>query len=183
MDSCGKGSACGAAFLIVQAHHDFCDYNAMPTGIEKGFHDYESVCANAGCAIKRQYIDSLPLCETEVGTITCDASGLPDQQSARSALMDKDANCNAICDQNGCKEAFMKVLYYHDSCEADEVDPELETALHTYEGTCTEGGLAACNIVEKAFEANECNGVSNLDADGNLKGGGDRKRRSEFKCP
>jgi hypothetical protein len=185
-ESCDKGSECGEAFQLVQAHHDFCDYSAMPTGIETGFHSYESVCNKAGCAISRMFIDDLPQCDDPVngvGPIECltDEKPNPDQTTVRIALEDKTNDCNSACGGDTCKKAFMKVLYYHDKCAADEIEEELEIGLHAYEGTCTKNGLAACNVAAEAFSANECKGVSNLDKDGKLKP--KRARRAEFQCP
>ena len=52
-------------FFIMQAHHDYCDHDTLPTGAEKYFHDWESHCLN--CAIKRNYETTLKDCPA----VTC----------------------------------------------------------------------------------------------------------------
>ena len=47
-------------FFILQAHHDYCDHDVLPTDSEKYFHDWEEYCLN--CVISRNYEATLKAC-------------------------------------------------------------------------------------------------------------------------
>ena len=71
---CKAGDADGVMthqvdFFIMQAHHDYCDHDTLPTGAEKIFHDWEAHCLN--CVIKRNYDPTLSDCVVP----TCSNSG------------------------------------------------------------------------------------------------------------
>ena len=55
-------------FFIMQAHHDYCDHDTLPTGAEKIFHDWEAHCLN--CVIKREDDDNLADCPAAPARLT-----------------------------------------------------------------------------------------------------------------
>jgi len=53
---------CQQAFLVIQAHHDYCPHDTLTSYEEKLFHDWESKCN--GCLIRRKYDSTLDTCPT-----------------------------------------------------------------------------------------------------------------------
>merc|ERR1711975_26039 len=59
---CHDHKECADAFLVIQAHHDFCPTDTMTEAQEKLLHDFEAGCA--GCDISRPYNAALNMCST-----------------------------------------------------------------------------------------------------------------------
>merc|ERR1719364_423336 len=51
---------CAQAFLIIQAHHDYCPHDTLTRYEEELFHAWESKCE--GCSIRRRYNAALNAC-------------------------------------------------------------------------------------------------------------------------
>merc|ERR1712054_272177 len=52
--------ACVPNYYVMQAHHDHCLHDSLPTGIEKALHDYEHFYDD--CFVKRQFNAALSAC-------------------------------------------------------------------------------------------------------------------------
>jgi len=133
---------CREKFLIVQAHHDHCLHDQVPTEIEQHFHYYEAKYDD--CLIQRQYDPDYDPCP---GVTCSDTSAM---QSATDTLMN---GCGikpgTTCTDVGCKAAFQLVLMVHDTCTETELPHELEIALHDAEPVCES---AICNTAATTFD-------------------------------
>jgi hypothetical protein len=149
-DGCGASEAacdanehCAKSYRIVQAHHDHCAHDFLPTAIEQGFHVYEEACAEHACAIAKQFDANQAACPT----VTCS------DQVAQQAAVDALAGCEADCSSTACSDAFKTVVAFHDTCEEDDLIADIEHEIHEFEEVCED---AACNTIAAPFDAMEC---------------------------
>jgi hypothetical protein len=125
----------------MQAHHDHCLHDQLPTNIEQALHDFEHNYDD--CFIKRQYNAALSACPA----VTC-----TDQTPLNNAIVALGNGCNTktLCDSTAtCKDAIKKVLMYHDICPEDSLPDTIERALHDYEEPCED---QLCNSAPAAFD-------------------------------
>jgi len=132
---------CQDNYYLMQAHHDHCLHDQLPTDIEKALHDFEHNYDD--CFVKRQYNSALSACPA----VTCSS-----QAPLNQAIVDLDAGCNtkSLCDASAtCKAAIKTVLMYHDTCPEDSLPDTIERALHDYEEPCEDH---LCNSASAAFD-------------------------------
>jgi hypothetical protein len=133
---------CVHNYHVMQAHHDHCLHDQLPTGIEKKLHDYEHFYDD--CFVKRQFDAELTTCPK----VDCsDATAM----TKAIATLQAPGNCNTTqaCADTTCANAIKIVLAVHDLCPEDKLPNNLETALHDYEEPCE---AQLCNTAEKAFD-------------------------------
>ena len=130
----------------MQAHHDYCPYDALPANTEKTLHLYEHEFED--CYIQRQYDPALKPCPA-----------FPCGEDAKQGLIDDGqtlfTNCNSTCDSDECTAAFQRILMAHDTCDEDDLPGVVETTLHDFEEVCE---AAICNTVADTYDLNaiEC---------------------------
>jgi hypothetical protein len=132
---------CQDNYYLMQAHHDHCLHDQLPTNIEQALHDFEHNYDD--CFIKRQYNAALSACPA----VTC-----TDQTPLNNAIVALGNGCNTktLCDSTAtCKDAIKKVLMYHDICPEDSLPDTIERALHDYEEPCED---QLCNSAPAAFD-------------------------------
>jgi len=142
---------CSDSYHVMQAHHDHCLHNQLPSGIEITLHDYEHYYTD--CFIKRQYDPSLGPCPA----VTCS-----DSQALTTAADTLAAGCTTslACQANSCSDAIKTVLMSHDTCAEDQLPDSIEKALHDHEEPCE---AQLCNTAEAAFDpyATACSAEAN----------------------
>ncbi|GAX21549.1 hypothetical protein FisN_6Hh440 [Fistulifera solaris] len=122
---------CTMNYYIVQAHHDYCQEGEVPTEIEDGFHDFDTVCV--ACEIQRAATEGAPDCPIPV----CDdGSG----DTAYSAMLD--AGCLTDCSSEACGTNFLTLVAVHDNCPHESLTTAAEEGLHDMESICT---MHVCN--------------------------------------
>jgi len=133
-------AACVPDYYIMQAHHDHCLHNQLPTGIEHTLHDYEHYYDD--CLIQRQYNSAYGQCPT----VDC-----TDQLSLTNAANTL-AACAATaeaCATTACSAAMKIVVVAHDTCPESVLPDNLEKALHDHEEPCED---QLCNVASGAFD-------------------------------
>jgi len=152
---------CNQAFLILQAHHEFCPHDTLLTSEELQVHDFEDFCVS--CVTTRGYNPSLPVCATYTEA-ECDAAG-DSNSAAMAALATLDGACTAngndCCANTAQQDAFRVVVAYHDRCGHD-LPEVVEDGLHNYEHACED---YFCNTATGPFDANVCEDESVNTAD------------------
>jgi hypothetical protein len=140
---------CVLNYHIMQAHHDHCLHDALPTGIEKILHDYEHFYDD--CFIKRQFNPALG---------TCPEVECSDATAMTKAIATLQAGCttSAACADKTCADSVKVVLAAHDWCSEKDLPNNLETALHDHEEPCED---QLCNTAAEAFDpyADTCEGM------------------------
>jgi len=131
---------CEKNYHIMQAHHDHCLHDALPTGIENTMHDYEHFYED--CFVKRQF-------DTNLGQ--CPAVDCTNQQAMTAATATLQAGCTTTtaCADKTCADAIKVVLAVHDLCKEDQLTDNLEKSLHNHEEPCE---AQLCNTAEAAFD-------------------------------
>merc|ERR1711904_412136 len=131
---------CEVNYYVMQAHHDHCLHDALPTGIEKALHDYEHFYDD--CFVKRQFNPALKACPAE------DCS---DATKMTSAIATLQAGCTTkqACADATCSAAIKTVLAVHDLCPEGKLPNNLEVALHDHEEPCE---AQLCNTAPAAFD-------------------------------
>jgi len=133
-------------YYVMQAHHDHCLHDQLPTGIEKKLHDYEHFYND--CFIKRQFNPSLGACPK----VDC-----KDSKAMTQAIATLQAGCKTktACADKTCADAIKIVLAVHDLCAESQLPNNLEVALHDHEEPCEE---QLCNTAAAAFDpyADKC---------------------------
>jgi hypothetical protein len=142
--------SCIPNYLIMQAHHDHCLHDALPTGIEQKLHDYEHFYND--CYVKRQFDPDLSACPA----VEC-----ADQTSMTNAVATLQAGCTTTqaCADSTCSNAIKLVLAAHDLCPENVLPNNLEVALHDHEEPCE---AQLCNTAGGAFDPNDvaCQGTA-----------------------
>merc|ERR1719171_997710 len=137
---------CIGDYHLMQAHHDHCLHDQLPTGIEKKLHDYEHFYDD--CYVKRQFNPSLTACPK----VDCN-----DQTAMTTAIETLQAGCTTKenCAAKSCADAIKVVLAVHDLCPESKLPNNLEVALHDHEEPCEK---QLCNTAEAAFDpyADKC---------------------------
>lgn len=153
---CDEKNKCTKEFLILQAHHDHCPHDSVPTGAEKLIHQVEK--AYTSCEIPRQFNKDFSACPAVKCT---DKAGF---EAAAKAL--KDNNCTTSCKSDVCKSNFQTILSGHDNCEEDELPTAVEEALHDFEESCEDN---LCNTLDKPYFADgeKCEEEENVDGTAN----------------
>ena len=128
---------CEKNFLIIQAHHDHCSHDDLPTYMETAVHTYEDLYTP--CIIHRLRDDDLPDCPTG---ITADSAKV-------AAAVLAENNCKTTCNSTTCEDAFRSVYMAHEVLDHDDVDPAVEAALHDYEESCEDQGCNSPKSVAK----------------------------------
>merc|ERR1719388_392764 len=131
---------CVMNYHVMQAHHDHCLHDALPTGIEKILHDYEHFYDD--CFIKRQFNPALGACPQ----VDCS-----DATAMTKAIATLQAGCatTQACADSTCSAAIKTVLMAHDVCPEDKLPNNLEVALHDHEEPCED---QLCNTAGGAFD-------------------------------
>jgi len=131
---------CTLNYHVMQAHHDHCLHDALPTGIEKKLHDYEHFYDD--CFIKRQFNPSLGACPV----VDCN-----DATAMTKAIATLQAGCTSTqaCADATCAAAIKVVLMAHDTCPEDNLPNNLEVALHDHEEPCED---QLCNTAGGEFD-------------------------------
>jgi len=131
---------CVVNYHVMQAHHDHCLHDDLPTGIEKKLHDYEHYYTD--CFVKRQYNPALGACPE----VNCD-----DATAMTKAIATLQAGCTSTqaCADSTCAAAIKLVLMVHDTCPEDKLPNNLEVALHDHEEPCE---AQLCNSAGGAFD-------------------------------
>merc|ERR1739838_650708 len=75
---------CQQAFMMLQAHHDYCEHDTLSHTMEDLIHDYEDYCIS--CSVPRAYIPDRPICPK----VDCN-----DLNPAILAYKDLNATCEA----------------------------------------------------------------------------------------
>lgn len=146
-----NNSTCRKNFFIVQAHHDHCIHDAIPTEIEKGYHSFDQNCWH--CNIERGYQDGFPTCPEVDCTnemlanfaarVLGSACGVPEEEGEEI-----EDCCNTAQEIS----AFRLILSLHDYCgpTAPKIVDEL---LHDYEEACEEH---FCNTSTESYRGDLC---------------------------
>jgi hypothetical protein len=136
----GPPKDCIDNYYVMQAHHDHCLHDQLPTGIEKKLHDYEHFYTD--CFVKRQFSAALSQCPT----VDC-----ANAQAMTAAITTLQGGCKSaqLCASTACSAAIKTVLMAHDTCPENKLPNNLETALHDYEGHCA---AQLCNSASAAFD-------------------------------
>ena len=144
--SCSS-SSCQRNFYIIQTHHDYCNpddvsglllvitnsnFFQIPDAVGRDIHDFEGLCNS--CDINRQVNPNFPTC----GSVDCD-----DDQDAIDAYNLLQSSCETSCSSTECTNAFQIIRAYHDGCDEDSIDTDIEEALHDFEDVCED---AECNV-------------------------------------
>mmetsp|Transcript_114165 Transcript_114165/g.207661 ORF Transcript_114165/g.207661 Transcript_114165/m.207661 type:complete len:390 (+) Transcript_114165:67-1236(+) len=131
--------ACIDNYYIMQAHHDHCLHDQIPTGIEKILHDYEHFYDD--CFVKRQFNPNLNKCPD----VDC-----ANAQVLTEAIATLQGGCmtTQTCAEAACSAAIKTVLMAHDVCPEKVLPNNLETALHDHEVPCK---AVLCNSADAAF--------------------------------
>jgi len=130
---------CVKNYFIMQAHHDHCLHDVLPTDIEKDLHVYEEFYQD--CFIKRQYDSGLSNCPA----VTCGGNEVTTAVSKLNAC----GTSPTACAQTDCSAAMKTVLMAHDTCPEDTLPDNLEKSLHDHEVFCA---AELCNSAEAAFD-------------------------------
>jgi len=139
----GASQTCTNNYYVMQAHHDHCLHNDLPTNIEKDFHDYEHFYDN--CMVKRQFNANLGQCPA----VTCTDQTTMTNQVAALKLAGNNCNTTSGCAVKVCADAIKVVLAAHDTCSKNQLPDSLEDALHNYEEACE---AQLCNTAGAAFD-------------------------------
>merc|ERR1719171_3456269 len=136
----GPPEDCTENYHIMQAHHDHCLHDQLPTGIEKKLHDYEHFYDD--CFVKRQFNPNIGACPA----VDCD-----DQTKMTQAISTLQASCTTkqACADATCSAAIKVVLAVHDLCPEGKLPNNLEVALHDHEEPCE---AQLCNTAPAAFD-------------------------------
>jgi len=136
----GPPKDCEDNYYVMQAHHDHCLHDKLPSGIEKKLHDYEHFYTD--CFVKRQFNAKL----TQCAKVTC-----TDSVAMTNAIVTLKAcaKTKAACAATACAAAVKVVLMAHDTCSEKQLPTDLETALHDYEEPCED---ELCNSAAAAFD-------------------------------
>jgi hypothetical protein len=140
-NACKKGNppqTCVDNYFIMQAHHDHCLHDVLPTNIEKDLHDYEHFYMD--CFVKRQYNTDLPKCDK----VECGGNAV----TTAISKLNQDCNTKEACKASTCPESMRTVLMAHDTCAEETLPNNLETTLHDHEEDCEEH---LCNSAEAEF--------------------------------
>jgi len=131
---------CTMYYHVMQAHHDHCLHDSLPTGIEKKLHDYEEFYDD--CFVKRQFDPDLSACPE----VDC-----KDSTALTKAVATLQAGCQTAtaCADKTCGDAIKTVLAAHDWCPESDLPNNLEDALHDHEEACE---AQLCNTAEAAFD-------------------------------
>jgi len=144
-DSCPTtakgGEDCHDAFLKLQAYHDFCMHDSLPTYTEQLLHTYEEFYVH--CFIKRQYDPSLE---------QCPAANCDDTSAMFASMNLLNAQCSQDCSSDACVGAFQMILSNHDGCPEGEVPSLVEVALHDFEEKCED---ALCNTSTEMYDLDQ----------------------------
>jgi hypothetical protein len=145
----GPPEDCVQNYHVMQAHHDHCLHDALPTGIEKKLHDYEHFYDD--CFVKRQFDPTLG---------KCPAVDCSDAKAMTQAIATLQTGCTTTqaCADPTCAAAIKTVLMAHDVCPEENLPNNLEVALHDHEEPCE---AQLCNTAEAAFDpyADPCGAV------------------------
>jgi hypothetical protein len=137
--------ACKDDYYVMQAHHDHCLHDQLPTGIEKLLHDYEHFYDD--CLIIRQYNPNLGKCPS----VNCN-----DATSMTNAIQTLQAegacDTSTKCAETKCSEAMKIVVTAHDTCPEGNLPDNLEKALHDHEEACED---QLCNTGDAVFDPYE----------------------------
>merc|ERR1719316_1739615 len=127
-------------YYVMQAHHDHCLHDQLPTGIEKKLHDYEHFYTD--CFVKRQFDASLSACPK----VDCE-----DAKAMTTVIETLQAGCTTKenCAAKSCADAIKVVLAVHDLCPEDKLPNNLEVALHDHEEPCE---AQLCNTGPGVFD-------------------------------
>jgi hypothetical protein len=130
-------------FYVMQAHHDHCLHDQLPTGVEKKLHKYEHFYTD--CQIKRQF-------DTKLKAGACAKVTCTDATSLTNAIQTlQNGNCKSatLCAASACSAAIKTVLMAHDTCSEKLLPNNLEVALHDFEGPCA---AELCNSAPAVFD-------------------------------
>jgi hypothetical protein len=171
--TCKTNKECQVAFFVLQAHHDYCDHDALHYEEEVMVHAFENDCTN--CQIFRKHKAGNPKCffEAHQAEASC-----KDTSSTVSALATLKAECTprvkdgatvtaegACCESDLTIGAFATIVAYHDLCDPNDVPEAVEVAFHDYEHQCANH---MCNAVDANYDGTTCpaGGVYEFDANG-----------------
>jgi hypothetical protein len=138
--SCRSNDVCQTAFYLLQAHHDYCFSNEVPTTLSSLVHTFEEFCTD--CHVIRKYNPSLPACPQA----NCDnKSGL----IAYEFIMSESSCQEKNCDRQDCAEAFRILRAVYETCPDGTLHLIAELAINDWDDRCA---------------AVDCNTGSNNDA-------------------
>lgn len=140
---CKTDARCRQSFFILNAHHDYCPEDVLPTTIEEGVHTFETFCDQ--CTILRRFDPTLPVCRTP----TC--SNLDPVVAAVAAL--EASNCTTDCSVGDCPSNYRTLRAAHDLCAENDLPESAENAIHVFEEPCE---AQNCNAAVAAFDPNAC---------------------------
>ena len=132
---------CMKNWLIVQAHHDYCDPADVPGSVNDDFHDFDEVCKS--CEIERQFIADAPTCPTP----TCDDQSGNEAYAALVENLDCKTNCAGI---QSCRDNYQTLRIVHDGCDHEVLSEDAERGIHDFEGPCA---AVVCNTLSSAEES------------------------------
>eukprot|EP00747_Dinoflagellata_sp_TGD_P111826 gnl/TRDRNA2_/TRDRNA2_171314_c1_seq7.p1 gnl/TRDRNA2_/TRDRNA2_171314_c1~~gnl/TRDRNA2_/TRDRNA2_171314_c1_seq7.p1 ORF type:complete len:405 (-),score=75.41 gnl/TRDRNA2_/TRDRNA2_171314_c1_seq7:112-1260(-) len=131
---------CINQYYVLQAHHDHCLHDDLPTGAEHKLHEYEHFYDD--CFVKRQFDTKLSVCPA----VDCADSKT---MTEAVATLQKGCTTTQACADPTCAEAIKIVLAAHDLCPEDKLPNNLEAALHDHEEPCE---AQLCNSAPAAFD-------------------------------
>jgi len=126
-DGCDQdclSATCETNFFIVQAHHDYCLHEEVPTVILDGFHDFEGICHE--CDIVKKRDPALADCPKAV----CDGRG----DDAYQGLLED--GCMDGCNGATCGDSYRILRSEHDNCGHDTMSATSAKGLHSFEEVC-----------------------------------------------
>ena len=150
---------CQQAFLIIQAHHDYCEHDTLTTYEEELFHEWESKCF--GCNIKRKYNATLNACpmidcsDTSVAELgyqqlqsTCVAADTT-YAFEFAGVFDTPGNTYTWVSQAATANASLPSGYQYADAEmmivAIAMDSNIKSALHAQKDTADQLMQSACS--------------------------------------
>lgn len=137
--------ACQEAWYIVQAHHDYCQVDQLPSTIEDGFHDFDETCLS--CDISRAFQEGVP---------SCPIANCEDQSGNEAYAFLVENGCLSDCSSEKCTNAYLTLRVVHDDCEHDVISTASEEGLHDFEDVCKVG----CNAPASKGDQLTCSAIT-----------------------
>lgn len=127
-NNCQTNDACRIAYYLVQAHHDYCWADEVPSTLSSVFHTYEGTCVD--CHVIRKYNPALPPCPQA----NCDGDA---GKIAYEYLLSSDNNsCQEDCNRQDCAEAFRMLRAVYETCPDGTLHLIAELAVNDWGDLC-----------------------------------------------
>jgi hypothetical protein len=138
-----SSDACKKSWYVVQAHHDYCAPDVLPSEIEDGFHDFDEICDS--CEIERGFVEGAP---------ACPEANCEDQSGNEAYVWLVDNGCATVCSSDPeCVNRYLTLHVVHDTCDHDVLSTASEEGLHDFEDSCAD---VICNAPDADMDQLTC---------------------------